>query len=197
MHSTRRVLFFMLLLVLASCKKSSDRADTYFDSLIVAQVKYLSIVNPSLTKIAKMDGKEAHSTFHPDSTIWKNELDIFRHLALFERASYRDAYKLEDGLNDTKSNLLIKRYVSRKELPIPPIPELKFYYYQELRNLKKIEAIYQQGNALYATTRRLVLEFDEVKGKPVLSAYAIEGSEKMILSDSVKFSIQSRINYSF
>ncbi len=194
MRSIRGALFGLLILGLASCKNSSDRADTYFDSLIVAQVKYLSITKPSVTKIAKMDGKEDHSTFHPDSSIWKNELDVFLQLALFERASYREAYQVEDGLNDKKSNLLIRRYLAKHKIPIP---ELKFYYYQQLKNLKKIEAIYQQGNALYATTRRLVLEFDEVQGKVVLSAYAIDGSEKMILSDSVKFSIQSKITYSF
>ena len=193
MHSVRGVLLCLLIFSMASCKKSSYRADTYFDSLIVAQVKYLSIANPSLTKIVRMDGKEDHSTFRPDSAIWRNELDIYRQLALFERASYRSAYQIEDGLHDKKSNLLIRRYVARQEIPIP---ELKFYYYQKFKNLKKIEAIYQQGNALYATTRRLVLEFDEVKGRSVLSAYAMDGSEKMILSDSVKFSIQSTITYS-
>ena len=194
MHNARGILFCLLLFNLASCKNSSKQAETYFDSLIVAQVKYLSSTNPSLTKTAKMNGEEDNSTSHPDSTIWKSELDIFRQLALFERASYRHIYQLEDGLNDQKSNLLIKKY-STKELV--PIPELKFYYYKELKNLKRIEAIYQQHNALYTTTRQLVMEFDEVKGKSVLSAYAMDGSEKMILSDSVKFSVHSKINYPF
>ena len=192
MRSVPGIFFCFLLLSMTSCKKSSDRADTFFDSLIVAQVKYLSVANPSLTKIAKMGGKENHSNFHPDSAVWNNELDVYRQLGLYERASYRNVYQIEDGLNDKKSNLLIRKYVTRQEVPIP---ELKFYYYQKFKNLKKIEATYRQSNALYATTRRLVLEFEEVRGRCILSAYGMEGSEKMILSDSVKFSVQSTITY--
>jgi hypothetical protein len=195
MRNLQVVLVLLIVLgQLTSCKKSTGQADTYFDSLVVAQVNYLSSVSPSLTKVANLDGKKDQSTFTPDSTSWKNELDVFRQLALFERPAYRDAYHLQDGMNDEKSNLLIRHYTANREIPIP---DIKFYYYKELKNLKKIEATYQQGNALYTTTRKLILEFEEVKGNPILIGYGIDGSQKMILSDSVKFSIQSRINYSF
>ena len=195
MHKIRFVLLCILGgLLLVSCKKSSDRAITYFDSLVLAQVKYLSAANPKITKIARMDGKEDQATFVPDSAIWKNELDVFLQLALFERPAYRDTYHMTDGLHDEKSNLLIRRYVTDRDIPIA---ELKFYYYKEMKNLKKIEAVYRQANALYSTTRRLVLEFEENRGKPVLNAYAIDGSQKMILSDSMKFSVQAKITYPF
>jgi hypothetical protein len=190
-----KTLFSLLIITqLISCRNSGEQPTTYFDSLVVAQVNYLSRVSPSLSKFAKMDGKENQSSFTPDSTSWENELDVFRQLAIFERPAYHDAYLLEDGLEDKTSNLLIRHYVSRREIPIP---ELKFYYYKQMKNLKKIEATYRQGNVLYTTTRKLVLEFDEIKGMPVLVAYRIDGSQKMIMSDSVKFSIQSRITYSF
>lgn len=192
MHSMRGILFCWILFNLASCKNSPQQTETYFDSLIVAQVKYLSNTHPSLIKTAKMNGTEAQSTSQPDSTIWKSELDIFRQLALFERASFRDAYQLKKGLNDPKSNLLVDLYLAKEPIPIP---ELRFYYFRNLTNLKRIEATYQQHNALYSTTRQLVLEFDEIKGKPVLINYAMDGSEKMILGDSVKFSMRARINY--
>ena len=187
-----RIILLCLLggFLMVSCKKSPDQADTYFDSLVVAQVKYLSAANPSITKIARMDGKEDQAIFVPDPAIWKNELDVFLQLALFERPAYHDAYHMTDGLHDEKSNLLIRRYATDRDIPIA---ELKFYYYKELKNLKKIEAVYRQANALYSTTRRLVLEFEEVNGMPVLNAYAIDGSQKMILSDSMKFSIQAKI----
>ena len=107
---------------------------------------------------------------------------------------YRDAYHMTDDIHDEKSNLLIRRFATNRNIPIA---ELKFYYYKEMKNLKKIEAIYRQANALYSTTRRLVLEFEEIRGIPVLNAYAIDGSQKMILSDSMKFSVQAKITYPF
>ena len=195
MHRLRFVLLFMFGgLLMVSCKKSSDHPTTYFDSLVLAQVKYLSAANPTITKTARMDGKEDRTAFVPDSTIWKNELDVFLQLTLFERPAYHDAYQMTDGLHDEKSNLLIRRYATDRDIPIT---ELKFYYYKEAKNLKKIEAIYRQANALYSTTRQMVLEFEEISGKPVLNAYAIDGSQKMILSDSMRFSVQAKITYPF
>src|SRR5258708_25463098 len=128
-----RALFSLLIITqLTSCRNSDEQANTYFDSLVVAQVGYLSRTSPSLSKVAKMDGKENQSTFTPDSTSWENELDVFRQLAIFERPAYQDAYLLQEGLEDKKSNLLIRHYVARREIPIP---ELKFYYYKQLKNL--------------------------------------------------------------
>lgn len=194
--SRNRVILLCLLggLLTASCKRSVDQAHTYFDSLVVAQVKYLTKAGPSLTKMAQMDGKGDQATFVPDSAAWKNELDVFRQLALFERPAYKDAYQLTDGLEDAKSNLLIRQFVANRDIPIT---ELKFYYYKHVGNLKKIESVYRQANPLYATSRRLVLEFEEISGRPVLSAYAIDGVQKMILSDSMKFSIQAKITFPF
>jgi hypothetical protein len=193
MYNLRRVLLGLQILVLmASCKKT-DRADSYFDSLVAAQVRYLAINKPTVTKVATLDGKTDQSTFRPDSTTWENELDIFRQLSVFERSAYRTAYRVVDGIHDTTSNLVVRTYSSTDRQI--PVPELHFYYYHLFRNLRRMEAVYRQENLLFSTTRRLSLEFDDAGGKPVLSAYRVEGIQKMILSDPVKFSIQTRIAY--
>ncbi len=193
MLKMRSLLFGLpILILLASCKGSSEQADTYFDSLIIAQVTHLSWVKASVTKVAIMDGKVGQSTFTPDTTLWRSELDVFRQLSLFERPAYRDAYRREDGVGDVKSNLVIRWYKATRKIPIP---EVKFYYYKQFKNLKKIEASYQQENALYATTRKLTMDFEEADGQQILISYSVEGVQKMILSDSMKFSIQSRIAY--
>jgi hypothetical protein len=185
------LLMLLVLTLLASCQRNSQQAESYFDSLVVAQVVNLSKAKASLVKKARLDGKEDQSTFTPDSTTWENELDIFRQLSVFERPAYRQAYRIEDGLKDGTSNLIIRRYQATQEIPVP---ELRFYYFNQLRNLKKIEATYRQQNLLYVTTRHLTMEFEEVNGKALLIAYRIEGAQKMFLGDSVKFSIRSEIN---
>src|SRR6267154_3567348 len=140
MHKATGVLFLLLVLTLfLSCQKNSAHADSYFDSLVMAQVAHLSNVKASLVKKATLDGQEDQSTFTPDSTTWENELDIFRQLSVFERPAYRQAYRIEDGIKDGTSNLIIRRYQATKKIPVP---ELRFYYFSQLRNLKKIEATY-------------------------------------------------------
>ena len=191
MRKPAGALFGLLVLtLLVSCQRNSQQADSYFDSLVVAQVVQLSKVKASLVKKATLDGKEDQSTFTPDSTTWENELDIFRQLSVFERPAYRQAYRIEDGMKDGMSNLIIRRYQATLRIPVP---ELRFYYFNQFRNLKKIEATYRLQNLLYATTRHLSMEFEEVQGKAVLIAYRIEGAQKMFLGDSVKFSIRSEI----
>ena len=185
------LLTLLVLTLLVSCQRNSQQVDSYFDSLVVAQVVHLSNVKASLVKKATLDGKEDHSTFTPDSTTWENELDIFRQLSVFERPAYRQAYRIEDGIKDATSNLIIRRYQATQKIPVP---ELRFYYFNQLRNLKKIEATYRQQNLLYVTTRHLTMEFDEVNGKALLISYRIDGAQKMFLGDSVKFSIRSEIN---
>lgn len=144
----------------------------------------------SVIKKASIDGNQDETTFTPDSTLWESELDIFRQLEIYERPAYTDAYVMKDGIPDEKSNLTVRSYHSLKNIPVR---DLKFYYHDQFQQLKKIEATYQEKNTLYTTRRSLQMEFDEVNGKSVLSSYSISGVQKMVLSDSVKFSIHSKV----
>ena len=118
MRKPTGVLFSLLVLTLfVSCQQNSEQVDSYFDSLVVAQVTHLSKVKASLVKKATLDGKEDQSTFTPDSTTWANELGIFRQLSVFERPAYRQAYRVEDGMKDGTSNLIIRRYQATQRFP--------------------------------------------------------------------------------
>ena len=191
MSRAARVLFSLLLpTVLVSCQQNSKQGHSYFDSLVIAQVAHLSKAKASIVKKTMLQGKAEQSTFVPDSSAWEYELGIFRQLSAFERPAYRLSYSVEDGIRDGASNLRIRRYQATEKIPVP---ELRFYYFNEFKNLKKIEAIYQQQNWLYATTRRLSLEFDDIEGESILTSYRIEGAQKMVLGDSVRISIRSEI----
>jgi hypothetical protein len=190
MRNKRLFLFVIVTLVLASCKESARKADSYFDSLVTSQVNILTLAKASVIKKASIDGNQDETTFTPDSTLWESELDIFRQLEIYERPAYTDAYEMKDGIPDEKSNLTVRSYHSLKNIPVR---DLKFYYHDQFQQLKKIEATYQEKNTLYTTRRSLQMEFDEVNGKSVLSSYSISGVQKMVLSDSVKFSIHSKV----
>jgi hypothetical protein len=70
-----------------------------------------------------------------------------------------------------------------------PVPFVKFYYRSSPYELKKIESVFHEENALYDTRRNLLLEFDDISGTLLLSGYQLSGTQKMILNDTVNFSV--------
>lgn len=177
-----------------SCNDGIKSTKAYYniDSLIDTQVEYLTKAKAFIVKTASIDSARDESKFTPDSTVWAHELEVFRHLDEINKSIYADAYQVIDGENDPHSNLTIRVYRAKREAPIT---ELKMYYYNTFDRLKRIEATVKETNALYYTRRKLVLELDDFDSKTVLHRYAIQGIQKMILSDSVRFSISSKIMY--
>lgn len=181
-----------LLLLLSSCQERPQAESEYFaiDSLLDAQIALLRANKATLTKTAKIDGISDEQTAVPDSTGWAHELEIFRHLDVINKPTYRNSYAISDGDHDTRSNLIIRSFVSHSDTPVQ---RLSLFYLGGVSDIKRIEAITHERNTLYATRRELKMEFEEMSGMPVLVAYSIEGAQKMILSDSVHFLITSKI----
>ena len=184
--------FFVASVLIFGCQNNKLESNTYFDSLISSNTKYLVIKNASLNKRTVVGQKHDTVTFQPDSTHWSNELDVFRQLSAYQRPAYRDDYVLTDGIKDSQSNLSVREFKSTKQVPVPL---MRFFYYKELKQLKKIEADYVETNTLYSTTRHLLMEFDDTDGKHVLSNYSIDGDQQMILSDNESYQIRGTITY--
>lgn len=187
--------FFILgmsTVILSSCEKTSAVKNNYVDSLITANVDNLIKSEAKLMKVAVVGSKSDTATVKPDSLTWQNELDVFRQIGAFQKHAYRDAYKIEDGLKDPQSNLSVKEYRATSDVPVPIV---RFFYYSSLDRLKKIEANVKESNTLYSATRKLVLEFEDRRGKAVLTSYSLNGIQRMILSDSLGYSIEGKIAY--
>ena len=183
--------FAALLVVACSQEHKSNKKYFDFDGLIDDQVSQLSQRVRVLDKMADMSGVKSDSTFLPSSKGWESELEIFRELEIINRPAYQKIYTVEDGLEDTKSNLKIRRYSSGAS----PVSSVKFYYQNEFDTLKRIEADIVEKNLLYTNSRTLVLEFDEEDGKPLLIRYAMNGFQKMVFSDPVRFSVSGEIDW--
>lgn len=186
--------FFYLIIfivLLTACNKENEKYDKAyfdFDSLVNAQVGVLAEVHATLVKSVSLDGKVDQSSHATDSTLLAQELDVFRQLDLINKPLYRNTYEITDGEKDTQSNLIVRRYKAKTPAPIAFVT---FYYHNDFTQIKKIESVYQETNSLYATKRQLQLEFDDSTGIIMLSKYRMTGSQKMILSDSVKFTIEA------
>lgn len=183
----------LLFLLAAACTQEQKSTQKYFDfdALIDDQISQLSQRGRVLEKVAAMAADQSDSTFLPSGKGWESELEIFRDLELINKPAFKDVYKIEDPLYDTKSNLKIRQYAASEA----PLHLIKFYYQNEFLHLKKIEATITEKNLLYTTSRALIMEFDEEDGKPQLIRYSMDGFQKMVFNDTVRFSVQGQVDW--
>lgn len=183
------LLFFSVAFVLSGCDRANqkyDKAYFDFDSLINVQVAGLLRAQSSISKKSMINGKQDESSFVPDSLKLAYELDVFRQLDIINKPLYRSAYEVKDGEKDTKSNLLIRSYTAKTPSPVHVV---RFYYHSSTKDIRKIESVFQEENTLYDTRRNLFMEFEDSTGSSLLKGYQLSGTQKMILSDTVNFSV--------
>lgn len=192
----RNILLVAFLFLLTACNRSSltyDKPYFDFDSLVTHQIKSLSPLGDSIKKIALMDGKQDASNFKATEEVLRHELDVFQQLDVINKPIFKNAFLVSDE-EDTKSNLKIRLYQLNPQSNLKsPVDFVRLYYLNNIHHLKKIESVYQEENALYFTKRSLTLEFEEKTDRSMLKRYAISGVQKMILNDSVKFTISSTV----
>lgn len=186
--SFHQFLFILVVVLFSSCERT-ETSHTYYniDSLIQVQVTYLAQSKARLHKKATINLDSQDTTFMPgDSAAWSKELDIFREMDLINKPINEGNYTVSDGHTDVTSNLTVRTYATTKELSIV---YLKLFYQDSPTKLRKIEALYNQENALLKTRRKLVMEFTDIYNKNILSSYSIEGTQKMFIGDEVRFTV--------
>lgn len=183
-------IFFGFLL--SSCNEQVKDQKSYFDidALLNEQVKFLTTNKASLRKRAVIEGKEDEILMHPDSLKWAAEFEVFRYLDLINRPIYAEVYDVEEGIEDKQSNLKIRRMKARRDVPIR---EFNIYYLDHLDNIRKIEAKIEEQNSLYYSYRTMLIQFDTHQGQKYVNQSSVSGVQKMVLQDSVKFRIESKI----
>ncbi|MCB0486874.1 MAG: hypothetical protein KDC99_00260 [Cyclobacteriaceae bacterium] len=186
--------FLAILFFVIGCAEKSKNTDPFFeiDQLIDQQIDILKKSGASVEKKAEVGAANDISSFVPDSAQWANELDAFLQIGNINKPIYKDAYSIEEGLDDSRSNLKIKRFSTERNIPVK---SLDVYYQDNIEKLRKIEAVITDQNALFFASKKLILHFEEHQSKLSLTGYSIQGVQKMMLRDSVNFLIESKINY--
>ena len=192
--SFKPILFTGFILLFFSCAKPKSKQVLYsVDSLVTAQVLHLNQVGAKLQKETILDGNKNDVTLSPDdTTMWSKELDIFRQLEAINKPVSRGSYLVDDGLYDPGSNLTVKAFTSLEELPVR---SLRIFYQETIQKPRKIEAVLNETTTLYESARLMTMEFQQLNNKTVLTSYSIQGGQKIIMGDSVAFTIKGRIQY--
>jgi hypothetical protein len=178
---------------LSSCERQQTTNLYYdIDSLVNEQIQYLTEHKAGLRKQGEISSVALDTTFIPeDSAAWARELDIFTEIGMVNKPINQGAYEVIDGLDDPFSNLTIRTYTTNKELSIV---HLKLFYLDTPGKLRKIEALYQQENALLKSKRSLMMEFADIYNKSILTSYSIKGEQKMFVGDTVNFTITGTVH---
>ena len=175
-----------------SCSSEKQKTANLYnvDSLINTQINYLLGHKAAVNKHAKLNGTEEITTTNPkDTAAWNEELAIFFELGVVNKPIHRGTYTIEN-FADVKSNLSVKSFTTTEDLPVK---FLKVYYQDSMAQLRKIEAQYDEANALYSSKRFLTMEFENIYDKTMLTSYSIAGGQKMFLDDSVQYTIRANI----
>ena len=182
-----------VLLILTACSSKQKSSEKYFDfdGLINSQISQLSQRMRVLDKRAELKGIQSDTTFVPDTKGWEAELDLFRRLEALNKPIHQKTYQVEGPLDDPKSNLKIIQY----KAPSSSLPFIKIYYLTELNRVRKIEGMVSESNILYAGSQWMTMEFEEEEGRPILIRYGVRGFQKLVMRDSVNFSVQGQINW--
>lgn len=189
------ILLIGVVLLFTACENQHSAKRYYpVDSLVEAQVFYLYESNAKLTKTATIGANHEQTSTTKDTTGWRHELAVFAQLDDINRPSNAAMYNVENALPDVNSNLLVYA-LEAKDDPEHPIPVVLFkvYYLGSRENIRKIEGLYREENSLLTSSRRLSMNFENINNKIVLTSYSVTGGQKMLMGDSVQYSVTGMI----
>jgi hypothetical protein len=193
------VLVLALLTYFTACRPVENTGEKYYnlDSLFQSQTKLLIASKAKLTKTATLGEKKEMKKFSPDSLGWIDEFGTLSELALINKPTYRGLYLINDA-QDLKSNLRVLSYSLKKEREKEekiPVRNVKIYYLGSLDRIKRIEGLYNEENELYHGSHHFSIELQDVYNKNMITSYSITGEQKMILADSVAFSVHGQVGF--
>jgi len=186
--------FILPLIGILSCTDPVEKESTnlkYYDlnGLIDQQLVWLIEFNPEIRKTAVLNGIPESSSMRLDSVQWARELKIFRDADL-NKSRLRLEYRIVEDLSEPTSNLKIRLYEAiNKEMM--EVEYLKIFYVEKEEDLRKLEASVREKNSLFSSKKTLYMTFeDDGNGSIKIKHFKIEGQQKMILMDTVKFSLE-------
>ncbi len=184
---------WVLLALMAACAEEKKSTNKYFDfdKLLDQQITLLTEQKRMLVKSASLGDAPQDTVFQPSKQGWERELEGFRLLETINKPAFQKSYKVADAIEDPASNLKIHEFTSDQAR----VTSIRLYYHNDLSHLKKVECDIVQQNLLYSNKDELTMRFDEENGKTVLTGYSMDGYQKLVLGDTVRFSVKGTVKW--
>lgn len=192
------LLFVAVTMILQGCndfqatEENQAKTGKYFDlaGLISSQVERLNYEQPRVNKKALVDGQEEKLTL--DKIDWKKELSLFVK-ADINKPKLLGRYATNQFANDAGD--MVTQYKLNTE-NVSGIIKMEVVKDPNNNGLKSIFIESCEYNTLYTTELDLIMRFDGLTGSPKLpklTSYAINGFEKMVMKDTMIYSISGSI----
>ncbi|MEP4532164.1 MAG: hypothetical protein ABJ004_03695 [Cyclobacteriaceae bacterium] len=172
----RKFIALFLLLIVIACEKPQSNLDTYYDleDRLNQQVVKLTAEKAGLKKTIIVGEEKETKTFEPDSLGWSEHLDI---LADFTPAdpAFVGAFDITEV--DGKTQYKVK--------PGLKVPLRSF----EVGNVGKgeiISAVLENDKTVFSDYKKMTLRFRDDQ----LAFFKVEGFQKMMLKDTVFYTIE-------
>ena len=185
----------ILIFILLACSSEPAGVELYPDMKMKVQelVENLRDKPISLQKIGNMDGEQDTTLLSGlDSAQWNRELQLFSS-ANFNKSIYRDLYEQKESA-DQNSNLTVRTYTYTGTKKVPVV-SMEIRYLDDPSNWHGVKIKYRESNRGFQAHRDLEMNFEDMRGKYRLKDYSVNGFQKILGQDTVKFSIVGTLKY--
>ncbi|WP_299706493.1 hypothetical protein [uncultured Pontibacter sp.] len=191
MGRLRIIGFLALLLGFAACERPTPRlangAEPAYDltGYLQEQTARLQQRKPPVLKSVTTKGQQPETT-QMDDVDWEKELAIFQEVDL-SRPALRDFYREERHTLPNGSTVSIFTKDAEAAAPVERL-QLTVSPFQRLEHL---EAIVLEENMLFYSKRNITLTAESGSGN--LTGYRVEGVQKLIFGDSLRYRIDANL----
>ncbi len=171
--------FPLIVLIAFGCTKPKADLEVYFDleALLSEQVVALDILDVKLEKSVFISGQTESMTLSPDSTGWVDQFDLLTDFSpsipayvgafVVSKTEQEESYKIKENQRSPLKSFSIRENAGEKIITA------------ELLENKGIYTDYKQ--------MKIILRNE------LLEAYSISGYQKMMLKDTIRYTIEAKV----
>lgn len=183
--------FVTLLWVTVACERpvppvSEGEAAAYdLTGYLQQQTQRLQAEKPMVLKSVETQNKPTE-TIETSEVDWEKELSIFQEVDL-SRPALRDYYKEQQQTLPNGSTITV---FLKSEDAVAPVEQLVLTV-SPFQKLERLEAVVLEENILFYSKRKITLTTESGTGN--LASYRVEGVQKLILGDSLRYRIDANL----
>jgi len=183
----------IIILSLSSCSSNNehqfDQNAFNLESLVNAQVFFLSDNNYGILKTSRLGSKEEQVEHYLDSSGWANELNILK-TADISKPGLRPYYTFQSS---ESSRHLIDSYIIMDTGKYSTVYQ-KIYRDKKSNHLAKIIVEQRVDNPIYHSGRNIEIVFKGFdKNAVIIDSIKVEGFQKIIFMDTAHYTSISRV----